>query len=148
MTLWKEFDLLQKKKAELDSQLLSISEKEKTLEDRLRIVEARAQEEMALQEENIHNLELRLKEKHEAIDNLESKIAYLEEKLKKPMKEEPQEEFTMAESETQSIKVNTQEVFEDDQKQNDEQKQNNDQKQIDEQAKRARLLNILLESSH
>lgn len=123
MSLWQEFDLLQKKKAELDNQLLSVSEKEKVLENRLKIIEAHAQEEMV---ENIHKLEAQLKEKYEAIGNLESKITQIEKILKKPVKElidkepvkeEPLKEPAKEKQEKQPVEVTTQAAANDSQPQ-------------------------------
>jgi hypothetical protein len=88
LSLWQELEVLQKKKSELDGQLLSLGKKEKTLEERMKIVE----EGLGLQEMRAHKLEVQLKDKHEEIGNLESRIAGMEKILKKPVKEPVEEE--------------------------------------------------------
>ena len=75
MILWEDLDnLRRKKKAELDGQLFSIGEEEKCLKERLRTIE----EEIRIQEEYSHKLEVQLKEKQDAISNLKSSIAGME----------------------------------------------------------------------
>jgi uncharacterized coiled-coil protein SlyX len=81
--LWQELEVLQKKKLELDGQILSLGEKEKTLEERMKVIE----EGLGLQEERVQKLEVQLKDKHEAMSKLDSRIAGLEKILKKPAKE-------------------------------------------------------------
>ena len=75
MSLWHEIEDLQKKKAELEFQLHSIEEKEKTLAERARMLE----EKLA-----IHELEEHLKIKNETVEKLESRVRDLERRLKEP----------------------------------------------------------------
>jgi len=80
LSLWQELDGLQKKKAELDGQLASISDREKAIEERLRTVE----DEVKNKEDRVHTLEVQLKERDETVSDLESRIADMENMLKKP----------------------------------------------------------------
>ena len=115
LSLWQELEVLQKKKSELDGQLLSLGKKEKTLEERMKIVE----EGLGLQEMRAHKLEVQLKDKHEEIGNLESRIAGMEKILKNPVKEpveqepieqEPVKEPTREELEKQPTEMTVQTI--------------------------------------
>lgn len=69
LSVWHELEDLQKKRAELEFQLHSLEEKERTLEEKARIM----QEKLAIQELGEH-----LKIKHDAVEQLETKIMELE----------------------------------------------------------------------
>jgi hypothetical protein len=88
LSLWQELEGLQKKKAEFEGQFNSFGEKAKTMEERMKVI----QEGLGLQEERVRKLEVQLKDKHDAMNKLESKIAGLEKILKKPVKEPAKEE--------------------------------------------------------
>ena len=104
MSLWQELESLQKKKAELDSQFHSFVEQVKTFEGSLKVIDGG----LGIQEERVHKLEVQLKDKHEAVNKLESRVAELEKTLKKPMKEPSKEELVKEETEKQPIEVTVQ----------------------------------------
>lgn len=87
MSLWQQLEGLKKKKADLEGELLSLEQKEKTLEERTKILV----EGLAIQEERMRKFEVQLKDKHEAVNMLESKMMELEKTLKKPVKESVRE---------------------------------------------------------
>jgi len=78
LSMWHELEDIEKKKAELEFQLCSMAEKERTLEERAKILEER----LVIQE-----LEEHLKVKHEVVERLEFKIRDLEKRLEGPIKE-------------------------------------------------------------
>jgi len=88
LSLWQELESLQRKKAELDDQLLPVVEKEQNSLEMIVII----MEGMEIQEEHMRELEVQLNDKHEAVSKLESRIAELERTLKKPVKEPAREE--------------------------------------------------------
>ena len=83
LSLWQELESLQKKRTELDDQLLSVVEKEQNFLERMTIII----EGIEIQGEHMRELELQLKDKYEAVSRLESRIVELEKTLKKPEKE-------------------------------------------------------------
>jgi len=88
LNLWQELEDLQRKKAELDYQLLPVVEKEQNSLEMIVII----MEGMEILEEHIRELEVQLNDKHEAVSRLESRIAELERILKEPVKEPAREE--------------------------------------------------------
>jgi len=76
LSLWHELENLQKKKADLEDQLISLEERSKILEQKLKD-----------QEERVHVLIDQLKSKTQVVEKLESTIIELEKKLKKPERE-------------------------------------------------------------
>ena len=96
MSLWQELESLQKKKAELDDQLLSVAEKEQYFLGKLTNIV----EKIKNQKEHIRELEIQLNDKYDAVSKLESRIAELEKSLKRPVKEP-----AMEESEKQPIEM-------------------------------------------
>jgi len=73
MSNWREIQDLQRKKAEMEFQLHSLTEKETMLEEKARMLEER----LAMQD-----LEERLKVKHDCVENLENRVTDLEKRLK------------------------------------------------------------------
>lgn len=73
MSLWNELDTIQKKKTDLESQLISLEERSKALEQKLKE-----------QEEHMNRLMEQFKNNSEAIGKLEFTITDLERRLKKP----------------------------------------------------------------
>ncbi len=76
LSLWSELENLQKKKTELECGLISLEERSKILEQKLKESEGRVNTLMEL-----------LKTKNEVAERLETTIVDLERKLKKPEKE-------------------------------------------------------------
>ena len=76
MSLWSELENLQKKKTELECELISLEERSKILEQKLKDHESR-----------VKTLMEQLNTKNDAAERLESTIVDLERKLKKPEKE-------------------------------------------------------------
>ena len=109
MSLWQELESLQRKKAELDDQLLPVVEKEQNSLEMIVII----MEGMEIQEEHMRELEVQLNDKHEAVSKLESKIVELEKTLKKPVKEPVEQEPVMQEPiEQELVKEPTMEELE------------------------------------
>jgi len=103
LSLWQDLENLQKKKVELENQLLSIGEKERTVLQILRTID----EELGIKEERAQKLEVQLKERQEAIVNLESRIAGLENILKNPLKEQVRTELVKEEPLEESVEEET-----------------------------------------
>jgi len=87
-SLWQDLEGLQKKREKLEGQLRSFVEQSKTLEESMKVIEGG----LGIQEERVRKLEVQLKEKHEAISTLESRLLGLEKILKRPLKEPVEEE--------------------------------------------------------
>jgi predicted nuclease with TOPRIM domain len=76
LSLWHDFENLQRKKTELEDQLVSLEERSKLLEQKLKS-----------QEERVQMLEEQLRNRNGSVDRLESTVLELEKKLRKPEKE-------------------------------------------------------------
>ena len=76
LSLWSELENLQKKKTELECGLISLEERSKILEQKIKEQEGR-----------VNTLLEQLKTKNDATERLESAIIDLERKLKKPEQE-------------------------------------------------------------
>ena len=87
----------------MENQLLSIGEKERTVLQILRTID----EELGIREERAHKLEVQLKERQEAIVNLESRIAGMELILKNPLKEQVKTELVKEEPLEESAEEET-----------------------------------------
>jgi hypothetical protein len=103
LSLWQNLEGLQKKKAELENQLLAIGEKERAVIQVLRTID----EDLGIKEERAHKLEVQLKERQEAIVNLESRIAGMELILKNPLKEQVNTELVKEEPLEESAEEET-----------------------------------------
>jgi uncharacterized coiled-coil protein SlyX len=112
MSLWQDLEGLQRKKTELDSQFHSFVEQVKTLEERMKVVDVG----LGIQEDRLHKLEGQLKDKHEAMSKLESRVTGLEKTLKRPMKE-PVKEEPLKETATVEIPAKEEPVKEEPEKQ-------------------------------
>ena len=77
MSLWQDIENLQKKKAELEDQLIAFEERAKILEQQLRN-----------QAERMQTLAGQLKILNEAMDKLESAAVELDRKIKRPEKQQ------------------------------------------------------------
>lgn len=102
MSLWHDIEALQKTKTELEAQLNSLNDKAKNLAQSLEQAMKLVDQTLGTQEERVHKLETQLKEKDEAVDKLESKIAGLIQMLKRPameetLREEPIKQDTVTE---------------------------------------------------
>jgi len=73
LSIWNELQDLRKKKAELEFQVHSLEEKERTLLERTQLMDEQLQ---------IQQLEDRLKTKHDTVEQLEIKIEEMERRIK------------------------------------------------------------------
>jgi len=86
LSLWQDIENLQKKKAELEDQLVSFEERSKILEQQLRN-----------QAERMQKLAEQLKILNDAMDKLESAAMEIDRKIKRPEKQlETQPEISLA----------------------------------------------------
>jgi predicted nucleic acid-binding Zn-ribbon protein len=121
-------------KTELEGQLNSLNDKAKTLAHALEQMMKLVEQTLGTQEERLHKLEAQLKEKSEAVSKLESRIAGLEQTLKRPAKvetvrEEPINQVTVEEEpEKQPMEVTVQTVASDAQPQTEEMEERQDKK--------------------